>query len=136
MRSLVMDRDGLDRLLMFSYLRDLGGCHMAKDEDHALALFARRLSAGHPYDLVVASAAPDGPGVFHALGRMRSLEGGRAHRCVILLATTLDTPDAGAVDALLAAGVIDAYLLKPVLEYELLDLLDRLRGRLEAQPAF
>ncbi|MGD0938238.1 MAG: response regulator [Terracidiphilus sp.] len=128
MKTLVVEDEFTNRILMQNLLARYGECHIAIDGEEAVEAFRMALAAAAPYDLICMDIRmPKMDGV-EAVNRIRALEiddGVLSSNGVkIMMVTSVDDPKevVGSFQAL-----CDAYLVKPIRAADLSENLHRMQ---------
>lgn len=128
MKTLIVDDDFTNRLLMQEFLKGYGPCHIAINGKEAVAAAALALDFKEPYHLIcldIMMPEMDGQA---ALKAIRALEESRGilstHGSKIVMTTALG--DMKNVTSAFS-GLADDYLTKPINKAKLVEVLQRLK---------
>ncbi|HTS25636.1 MAG TPA: response regulator [Bryobacteraceae bacterium] len=121
MKSLVVDDDFANRLLLNTFLGRYGECHIAVNGREAVEAFRNALNMGKRYDLIcldIMMPEMDGQTALHEIRELEANAGFFANPVKVFMTTALDD-DENVVEAF--QGLCDAYLLKPIKPPRLLE---------------
>lgn len=128
MRTLIVEDDLTNRLLLQTVLSEYGECHVAVNGAEAVEAFRMAADSGHRYDLVCMDILmPEMDGVA-AVRHMRALEEARgipSHTGVRIIMTTALSEVKDVMRSF--RELCDYYLVKPIEPAQLLEHLESLR---------
>jgi len=124
-RTLIVDDDFTNRLLLQTFLSRYGECHIAVNGKEAVAAVRTARQAGQKYDLIcmdIMMPEMDGHSALRAIRDDEAAEGIFSKGAKVFMTTAL-----GEVDQVVTAfqSLCDAYLVKPI---DLSKLLSKLQG--------
>lgn len=122
MRTLIVEDDLTNRLLLQSFLSEYGDCHMAVNGKEAVEAFRAAQKNGQGFDLICLDIMMPEVDGHTALREIRSLEeaGGTPSTARVKIIMTTALNDRESVARSIKASC-DAYLVKPIHKKELLD---------------
>jgi two-component system chemotaxis response regulator CheY len=127
MKTLIVEDDFTNRLILQTFLRDYGHAHIAVNGKEAVEAVRLALDAGEPYDLICMDIMMPEMNGQQALKEIRSLEEARGilstHGAKVVMTTVL-----GDMKSICEAysSLCDAYLVKPIGQNKLLQELRKL----------
>ena len=111
MRSLIVDDDAMGRLMLASFLEELGPCDQAENGQEALELIDAAATAESPYNLIcldIIMPIMDGTGTLHGI-RERDKQQGK--RTKVFMISACSSPQD--IEDAFFEGDCDDYVVKP-----------------------
>lgn len=111
MHSLIVDDDEIGRLMLATFLEELGTCDLAENGQLALELIDRAIAAGTPYDLIcldIIMPVMDGTATLKAI-RERDQQQGK--RTKVFMISACSSPQD--IEDAFFEGDCDDYVVKP-----------------------
>lgn len=121
MKTLIVEDDFTNRLLLQTFLSRFGECHMAVNGKEAVGAFQMAVSNGSPYDLICMDILMPEMNGKEAVKQVRGLEDARGilsnHGVKIIMTTAVND-----IKEIVRSfqSLCDAYLIKPIDTAELL----------------
>lgn len=123
MRSLIVDDDAMGRLMLASFLEELGPCDQAENGQQALALIDAATTSGSPYNLIcldIVMPVMDGTATLHAI-RERDQQQGK--RTKVFMISACSSPED--IQDAFFEGDCDDYVVKPFQREAVTQMLQR-----------
>ena len=123
MRSLIVDDDAMGRLMLASFLEELGPCDQAENGQQALELIDAATTADAPYNLIcldIVMPVMDGTTTLRGI-RERNLEQGR--RTKVFMISACSSPQD--IEDAFFEGDCDDYVVKPFQREAVTQMLQR-----------
>lgn len=123
MRSLIVDDDAMGRLMLASFLEELGPCDQAENGQEALELIDAAVTAESPYNLIcldIVMPIMDGTATLHGI-RERDQQQGR--RTKVFMISACSSPQD--IEDAFFEGDCDDYVVKPFQREAVTQMLQR-----------
>ncbi len=123
MRSLIVDDDAMGRLMLASFLEELGPCDQAENGQQALELIDAATAAGSPYNLIcldIVMPIMDGTTTLHGI-RERDQQQGK--RTKVFMISACSSPED--IQDAFFEGDCDDYVVKPFQREAVTQMLQR-----------
>jgi len=123
MRSLIVDDDAMGRLMLASFLEELGHCDQAENGQQALELIDAAITAGSPYNLIcldIVMPIMDGTATLHGIRERDQQQGMRTK--VFMISACSSPQD---IEDAFFEGDCDDYVVKPFQREAVTQMLQR-----------
>ncbi|MCE1226221.1 MAG: response regulator [Geobacteraceae bacterium] len=123
MRSLIVDDDAMGRLMLASFLEELGPCDQAENGQQALEQIDAAITAGAPYNLIcldIVMPIMDGTATLHGIRERDQQQGMRTK--VFMISACSSPQD---IEDAFFEGDCDDYIVKPFQREAVTQMLQR-----------